>query len=150
ETSRSTRVGNAFTDSTGPQEKPMVVHPDLDDMTRREFIKKVGTTATGLMLSGQAGASSVPKRSLRHANLLAEFNYAAVALASGPHARQLEQTHGILMGLNEDSLLRPFRLAAALPAPGSDLGGWYSATPALVTNGPTGPETFGQWISALS
>jgi DUF1680 family protein len=47
------------------------------------------------------------------------------------------------MDLDEDALLRPFRMAAAFPAPGNDLGGWYS-TPRFLG------ETFGQWISALS
>jgi hypothetical protein len=41
------------------------------------------------------------------------------------------------------SLLRPFRHAAGLRAPGVDLDGWY-------TNARFGPEAFGQWISALS
>jgi len=48
------------------------------------------------------------------------------------------------MSLNEDSLLRPFRYLADLPAPGFELGGWYSS------NDRDPGHAFGQWISALS
>lgn len=75
--------------------------------------------------------------------VLSAFDYADVSFSPGLHESQLEQTHKILMGLNEDSLLRPFRMAAGLPAPGTDLNGWYSVPRYLA-------ETFGQWISALS
>jgi uncharacterized protein len=66
-----------------------------------------------------------------------------VRLAPGSHHDQLEQLRGILMGLNEDSLLRQFRLAAGLNSPGNDLGGWYGSAPYL-------GQTFGQWLCALS
>ena len=72
-----------------------------------------------------------------------EFNYSQVAFSAGLHESQLNQTHGVLMNLSEDSLLKPFRLRANLPAPGCDLPGWYSDS---ISAG----ETFGQWISALS
>ena len=58
---------------------------------------------------------------------LQEFNYADVDLMPGPAQTQFEQTQSVLMGLNEDSLLKPWRLRAGLPAPGPDLGGWYDA-----------------------
>ena len=75
---------------------------------------------------------------------LAEFSYGSVAVESRVPAAQLEQTHAILMGMSEDSLLRPFRLRQGLPAPGDELGGWYN------TYGFAPACTFGQWISALS
>jgi DUF1680 family protein len=71
------------------------------------------------------------------------LDYDAVRLLPGPAADQLAQTHEVLMGLDEDSLLRPFRRSADLPAPGTDLDGWYPEPRFLA-------ETFGQWISALS
>jgi uncharacterized protein len=86
--------------------------------------------------------AAVP-RDFEHGNPLKEFAYADVHLAPGLHESQLEQTQSILMSLDEDSLLRPYRMAAGLPAPGNDLSGWYSAPRFL-------GETFGQWISALS
>jgi uncharacterized protein len=48
------------------------------------------------------------------------------------------------MSLDEDGLLRPFRMAAGLPAPGMDLGGWHSSPKTF------GPESFGHWMSALA
>ena len=74
---------------------------------------------------------------------LTEFSYGDVVFERGRHQSQLDATHAVLVNMNEDSLLRPFRLAAGLPAPGRDLGGWYS-------DFEFGPETFGQWLSALS
>jgi DUF1680 family protein len=96
--------------------------------------------------------SSSPKvrRDFEHGDPLRQFDYGDVRFAPGVCQAQLEQTHTALMEMDEDSLLRPFRLAAGLPAPGWDLGGWYSAVPALVPGRAPGPETFGQWMSALS
>ena len=74
---------------------------------------------------------------------LKEISYRQVSLSEGLHQSQLEETHDILMGLNEDSLLRPYRVRSGLPAPSCDLSGWYGS-PVF------GGETFGQWLSALS
>jgi hypothetical protein len=58
------------------------------------------------------------------------------------------------MSLNEDSLLKPWRLRAGLPAPGPDLGGWYDEVPLNKTesggHGFAPAHCFGQWISALA
>jgi uncharacterized protein len=55
----------------------------------------------------------------------------------------------VLISLDDDSLLRPFRAYGGQQAPGFDLGGWYSS--ADHGEGPSIPgHTFGQWISALS
>ena len=86
---------------------------------------------------------------------LAEFGYAAVSLASEPHEAQLRETHAVLMALSEDSLLKPLRQLSGMPAPGQDLGDWYSYDPAYnyrknfdVGFAPACP--FGQWVSALA
>ena len=50
----------------------------------------------------------------------------------------------MLLNLNEDSLLRPFRVREGLPAPGVEMGGWYST----YAFAPACP--YGQWLSALS
>jgi uncharacterized protein len=86
---------------------------------------------------------------------LEEFDYGDVEFASGPHDEQLEETHSVLMGLSEDSLLKPFRQMSGQPAPGDDLGGWYHYDPDYETgrpdNGGFAPTcTFGQWVSALA
>ena len=58
------------------------------------------------------------------------------------------------MGLNEDSLLKPFRQMTGQPAPGIDLGGWYNYVPNYDWHtfdvGFAPSATFGQWVSALA
>jgi hypothetical protein len=85
---------------------------------------------------------------------LAQFEYGDVELASDAHEKQLQQTLEILMGLNEDSMLKPLRQISGLPAPGEDLGGWYHYSPDYVwgrdRDGFAPSCTFGQWVSALA
>ncbi len=85
---------------------------------------------------------------------LAQFDYGDVELASDLHEKQLEETHRVLMGLSDDSLLKPFRQMSGLPAPGEDLGGWYHYDPDYEwgkdTPGFAPSCTFGQWVSALA
>jgi DUF1680 family protein len=85
---------------------------------------------------------------------LAQFDYGDVELASGLHDTQLKETHRVLMGLSDDSLLKPFREMSGMPAPGEDLGGWYHYDPDYVwgkdTPGFAPTCTFGQWVSALA
>ena len=40
---------------------------------------------------------------------LSEFGYGDVSIASDAHESQLMNTHSVLMALDEDSLLKPFR-----------------------------------------
>jgi len=75
---------------------------------------------------------------------LQQFEYSSVDFPDGPQQTQLEQTHSILMGLSEDSLLKPFRDREGLPAPGDELGGWYD------TSAFAPAAQFGQWVSALA
>jgi len=88
-------------------------------------------------------ATRAPDPAFEYGDPLQEFCYGDVTLARCLQQAQFEQVHAILMGLDDDGLLRPLRMAAGLPAPGRDLGGWYSAPS-------WGPATFGQWLSALS
>jgi hypothetical protein len=94
------------------------------------------------------GSDSVPS------GPLAEFGYGDVTLHSALHEQQLQQTHALLMELNEDSLLKPFREMVGQPAPGTDLGGWYQYDAHnedhLFQTGFAPGCTFGQWISALA
>jgi len=85
---------------------------------------------------------------------LQTFAYDDVSLTSDLHQNQLLNTHAVLMGLDEDGLMRPFRVMSGLPAPGEDIGGWYmykadydyrKDSAGLCPGG-----TFGQWVSALS
>lgn len=77
-----------------------------------------------------------------------------MSLDSPIHEQQLQQTHTLLMGLDENSLLKPFRQMVGQPAPGDDLGGWYQFDPHnqdhLFQIGFAPGCTFGQWVSALA
>ena len=113
--------------------------------TRRRFIKATAINAIGLSLYDKAIGQSLiaPDHTLEHGDALQQFPYGQVSFETGIHRDQLENTHSVLMSLNEDSLLKPYRLVAGLPAPGCDLGGWYSERSLEA-------QTFGQWISALA
>jgi DUF1680 family protein len=75
---------------------------------------------------------------------LSELAYGQVRFSDGPLERQARENHRLVLGLDENALLRPFRVRAGLPAPGQELGGWYD-TYAFAPG-----ATFGQWMSALS
>ena len=85
---------------------------------------------------------------------LQEFDYRDVELPPGLAQTQFEQTQRVLLGLNDDSRLKPWRLRAGLPAPGPDLGGWYDEVPLQKTDsgghGFAPAHCFGQWLSAMS
>jgi DUF1680 family protein len=107
--------------------------------TRRQFL----LASAALCAQGAEAASP-----------LREFGYGDVDLAPGLAQTQFDQTQSVLLGLNEDSLLKPWRLRAGLPAPGPDLGGWYDEVPLVKTesggHGFAPAHCFGQWLSALA
>jgi DUF1680 family protein len=87
--------------------------------------------------------------------MLSEFGYGDVIIASDLHELQLTNTHDVLMELSEDSLLKPLRQMSGMPAPGEDLGGWYTYDPDYNADknfdaGFAPACTFGQWVSALA
>ena len=121
-------------------------------ISRRVFLKSASLLAA-------SAANPAPWLSSRSVGLVAsepleEFNYGQVALTSELHERQLRETHAVLMGLSEDSLLKPFRQMAGQPAPGAELGGWYLYNPDYDYRkddaGFAPGATFGQWVSALA
>jgi len=117
-------------------------------LSRRSFLKTTGLAAAALYSDSSLFANQDSRVRLT------QFGYGDVTLAPGLAQTQFEQTQAVLLGLNDDSLLKPWRLRAGLPAPGPDLGGWYDELPLDKAEGgghgfcPAG--TFGQWISALS
>ncbi|MGC1783135.1 MAG: beta-L-arabinofuranosidase domain-containing protein [Acidobacteriaceae bacterium] len=118
-------------------------------LSRRGFLQSLGLA--GAALYSRRPVFAEPEFSRTR---LSEFGYGDVELAPGLAQTQFENTQSVLMSLNEDSLLKPWRLRAGLPAPGPDLGGWYDQTPGDKI-GPNGhgfapAHCFGQWISALA
>jgi len=115
---------------------------------RRELLKAgallIGGVATGAIGSRLAGAAESRTPAAGPQVPLNELGYSQVKFAPGPLERQAHENHQLLLNLDEDALLRPFRQRAGLPAPGHDLGGWYD-TYAFAPG-----ATFGQWMCALS
>jgi DUF1680 family protein len=86
---------------------------------------------------------------------LTQFGYGDVELLDGPLRQQFQTNHAFYLALNEDSLLKPFRQRAGLPAPGEEMGGWYSWAPLgdldkPGDNGFAPGHSFGQYLSGLA
>ena len=117
-------------------------------VSRREF----------LQLSGAAAAAAGVRRAFAEDGIgdrpLSEVGYEQVTVTSAPHRAQLENTQGVLMGISNDSLLKPLRMMAGLAAPGEDLGGWYSYRENYNYRtdvvGFAASCNYGQWVSALA
>jgi hypothetical protein len=116
--------------------------------SRRHFLLSAGAATAALYSRSRLFASEVETSPLK------EFSYGQVLFAPGLAQAQFEQTQSVLLSLNEDALLKPWRVRAGLPAPGPDLGGWYDEVPLDETpsggHGFAPGHSFGQWISALS
>jgi hypothetical protein len=122
--------------------------------SRRRFLQQgslvAATVAGGGVWNRKAWAAESPASSI-----LAEFGYADVTISSDIHESQRMNTHDVLMELSEDSLLKPFRQMSGMPAPGENLGGWYTYNPDYdyregFDEGFAPGCTFGQWVSALA
>jgi hypothetical protein len=99
--------------------------------TRRHFMKASAALAAGtavmrgipiFALTGKPIAALVPTQ-------LTQFEYADVQLLDGPMLEQFRQNVDLFLNLPDDNLLKPFRQLAGQPAPGEDMGGWYSPSP---------------------
>ena len=122
-------------------------------ISRRGFLQ-TGTLAAAA-LAGRRLWSDTAAGELEGGAPLSEFSYADVLMSSELHEVQLRETQAVLMSLSDDSLLKPFRQMSGMPAPGEDLGGWYSYNPnydyrAGFDDGFAPACTFGQWVSALA
>jgi DUF1680 family protein len=106
-----------------------------------------GLLAFGLLAAGawrRIGHAAAQGVADEPAAPLSELDYGQVQFNAGPLDRQARENHRFVLSLDEDALLRPFRVRAGQRAPGADLGGWYD-TYAFAPG-----ATFGQWMSALS
>ena len=119
-----------------------------DHLSRRTFLKTSAAAIAVERMRGIALADSVETRPLQ------EVNYGQVTVTSPVHLAQMENTHSVLMGLSNDSLLKPFRAMVGQPAPGEDIGGWYQYKEDYDYKkddaGFAPSATFGQWVSALA
>jgi DUF1680 family protein len=120
-------------------------------ISRRTLLQGAGATASLVALTGTGLASVTEVR----ADLpLGEFGYDQVSVRGTQQVAQRETVSAVLMGLDEDSLLKPFREMAGMPGPGASLGGWYEWKADYNYHhdvvGLAPGSTLGQWISALS
>jgi len=119
--------------------------------SRRSFLKSSAAAAAALAAPHAAlsalAADSAP------AAPLSQFGYGDVELLEGPMRGQFETNHAFYGALDEDSLLKPFRQRAGLPAPGDDMGGWYDWFDGFTHQNMHGfapGHSFGQMLSGLS
>lgn len=119
--------------------------------SRRTFLKSAAASAAvGLSRRIFATDSAAAAGRTR----LEQFGYADVQLLDGPMLEQFRTNHAFFLALSEDSLLQPFRQKAGLPAPGEEMGGWYSWSkdfdPPRNMTGYVPGHTFGQYVSGLA
>ncbi len=110
-----------------------------DHLSRRRFMAGAGTAALA------AGIPRLPAETAHFGRtLLEEFDYGQVNLTGGPLKRQYDRVHAAYLALDNDRLLKVYRERAGLPAPGSEMGGWYDA------DGFVPGHSLGQYISGLA
>jgi len=123
-------------------------------MHKPATIRRAALVLAPLLTLGAAGASEsrpmaaptagpVGAERLQPAGLcpLQAFDLRGVTLDGGHLRAQTDQVREYYLQIPNDDLLKGFRLRAGRPAPGNDLGGWYSADIFHV---------FGQIVSGLS
>ncbi|MGA9720772.1 MAG: twin-arginine translocation signal domain-containing protein, partial [Acidobacteriaceae bacterium] len=96
----------------------------MGNLTRRRFLQNSALTGGALAISRRVRASGTPATPARQTQL-SPVGYEQVKLLDGPLREQFDRNHAFFLALSEDSLLKPFRQKAGLPAPGEDMGGWY-------------------------
>jgi hypothetical protein len=92
----------------------------MGNLTRRRFVRNTLLTGGALALRHRLAAASTAIRQTQ----LSPVAYEQVRLLDGPMREQFDRNHAFFLALSEDSLLKPFRQKAGLPAPGEDMGGW--------------------------
>ena len=102
----------------------------MNKCTRRQFLS-YGATAAGAAMAGRplralvATVNTQAAASVAVTPTIRTFDYNQVELLEGPMRQQFDTNHAFFLKMDEDRLLKPFRQAAGLPAPGDDMGGWY-------------------------
>jgi uncharacterized protein len=124
--------------------------------SRRTFLK-TATAATAAAYASRtlpAWAKAQDRGSVTVNTALNTFPYADVELHEGTLRRQFEENHERFLNLDDDRLLKVFRQAAGLPAPGEDMGGWYDLNGFSLEHndfhGFIAGHTLGQYISGLA
>ena len=122
--------------------------------SRRTFLKSSAAVAAAALVRPRTGFA-VADNASQITPPLGQFGYGDVELLDGPVREQFDRNHKFYLALDEDSLLKPFRQRAGLPAPGDDMGGWYSWAPLgdldkPGNNGFAPGHSFGQYLSGMA
>ena len=131
----------------------------MEVKNRRQFLR-----ASAAFAAGSAVLRSTPLHGLdavvgsEAAGLqptkLTQFGYADVQLLEGPMLEQFQHNVSLFLNLPDDSMLKPFRQLIGQPAPGEDMGGWYSPSPDFDPpknmTGYIPGHSFGQYLSGLA
>lgn len=124
--------------------------------TRRHFLKSSAALAAGtavLRATPLLALNDAPTAALAPTQLT-QFGYADIQLLDGPMLVQFNHNVDLFLNLPDDNLLKPFRQLAGQPAPGEDMGGWYSPSPDFDPprnmTGYIPGHSFGQYMSGLA
>jgi DUF1680 family protein len=120
--------------------------------SRRSFLK-AGAALAAASLARPRNAFAAVAAAAASPSVLDQFAYGDVELLDGPLRQQFQANHAFYLALDEDSLLKPFRQRAGLPAPGEDMGGWYDWSSDFTLQNMHGfcpGHSFGQYLSGLA
>ncbi|HEX3673958.1 MAG TPA: beta-L-arabinofuranosidase domain-containing protein [Rhizomicrobium sp.] len=122
----------------------------MTGFSRRSMLELGSALAVGALAGKAAAGVTAPYA----AAMLRPATYRDVTLLAGPMLAQFRAQHATLLALDEDALLKPFRMAGGLSAPGGDFGGWYNASsgfnPPSDMHGFIPGHSFGQYVSGLA
>lgn len=126
-------------------------------LNRRAFLSTSACLCAAATMPFRAHAENAPVVT----PAIFEFDHKDVQLLDSPLRDQFFQQRDLYMSLDQDALLKPFRIRAGQPAPGADMGGWYDNAPQdfyvddhdwphANWHGYIPGHSFGQYVSALA
>jgi uncharacterized protein len=126
----------------------------MSPTSRRQFLKATAITAGGVLASRSLPTWASSKVEVAVVPPISLFQYSQVELLEGLFRGQFDTNHKVLMVVDEDGLLKPFRQRQGMPAPGPDLGGWYDNSddfnPENNFHGFIAGHSFGQYLSGMA
>src|SRR5690349_1795629 len=126
----------------------------MKNPSRRRFLKLSAAAAGGTLAARAVPSWAILPTTAVLVPPLSLFGYSQVQLTEGLFRTQFDHIHEVLLNLDEDGLLKPFRQRAGMPAPGPDMGGWYDNAddfnPANNFHGFIAGHSFGQYVSGLA
>jgi hypothetical protein len=132
---------------------------EMNVKTRRGFLKGSAALAAGAAVMQSTPFKAIAERMASDADSaettkLSQFEYSEVELLEGPMREQFQHNVTLFLNLPDDNLLKPFRQLAGQPAPGEDMGGWYTPSnefdPPKNMTGYIPGHSFGQYLSGLA